>query len=181
MNKWQTIPNYLTLARLFLIAPTTFAIMNQMWLLGSFVFLSAVATDVLDGYLARKLHQSSAFGGIFDHSTDALFVSTGLACFALQDLIVGLLPVLVVLSFIQYVMDSKALAGQALVASHIGRANGICYFVLLGTTLGLQHAGLTGSPFTQAIWAISWILCISTIISMIDRAIALWRKPRKAN
>ena len=178
MNKWQTIPNYLTLARLFLIAPTAFAIMNQMWLLGSFVFLSAVATDVLDGYLARKLHQSSAFGGIFDHSTDALFVSAGLACFALQDLIVGLLPVLVVLSFIQYVMDSKALAGQALVASHIGRANGICYFVLLGTALGLQHAGITGSAFTQAI---SWILCISTIVSMIDRAIALWRKPRKAN
>ena len=43
------------------------------------------------------------------------------------------LPGLVAAAFVQYTLDSRALAGQRLRASALGRWNGIAYFVLLAT------------------------------------------------
>jgi CDP-diacylglycerol--glycerol-3-phosphate 3-phosphatidyltransferase len=42
------------------------------------VFAAAAATDWLDGYLARKLNQTSAFGAFFDPVADKLMVSIAL-------------------------------------------------------------------------------------------------------
>ncbi len=181
MAKWRTIPNYLTLTRLILIVPTGAAIINQAWVLATSIFIIAIITDVLDGYFARSLNQSTAFGGLFDHATDAMYVSTSLTCFAILGLISQILPALIILSFTQYVLDSRALEGQKLIASKIGRANGVCYYVLLGAALGFQVLGLTSIFFLQGLLILSWILCVTTVVSMLDRAIALWRKPQKAN
>jgi phosphatidylglycerophosphate synthase len=38
-----------------------------------------VATDWLDGRIARRFGETSALGGFLDHVTDAAFVSLGLA------------------------------------------------------------------------------------------------------
>ena len=101
MTKWHTIPNYLTLTRLILIVPMGITIIDQNWILTTSIFLIAIITDVLDGYFARSLNQSTVLGGLFDHTTDALFVSTGLACFAMLTLIPQLLPIYIILSFTQ--------------------------------------------------------------------------------
>ena len=90
------------------------------------------------------------------------------------------LPPLVILSFIQYALDSKALSGQKLVSSVIGRSNGIAYFVLLGCAVGSKTLGFDSNVFSLIILIASWILCLSTIISMFDRAIALWKSSRNA-
>ena len=175
LTKWHTIPNYLTLTRLILIIPMGITIIDQTWGLTASIFLIAIITDVMDGYFARLFNQSTAFGGLFDHATDALFVSAGLTCLAMLSLVSQILPVLIILSFTQYVLDSRALEGQKLIASRIGRANGICYYMLLGVSIGFQLLGLTSMLFAQGVLVLSWILCITTIISILDRAVALWR------
>ena len=45
------------------------------------------------------------------------------------------LPLLVAAAFLQYVLDSRALAGSTLQASMLGRGNGICYFILTGLAI----------------------------------------------
>ena len=181
MNPLNTIPNYLTLLRFLLIAPICYLIIEQVWPLAIAIFLVAIISDILDGYLARTLDQTSALGGLFDHATDALFVCAGLACLTVDGPVTYWLPPLVILSFIQYVLDSKALSGQKLISSVIGRGNGIAYFVLLGCALGFKTLGVNSNVFSQIILVASWILCLSTIISMCDRAIALWRNSRSAS
>jgi len=54
----------------------------------------------------------------------------------------------------------------------LGRSNGICYFVLTGLTLLSQ---LTEIPW-PATWllAAGWLLVVTTVISMLDRAWALF-------
>ncbi|MEW6997036.1 CDP-diacylglycerol--glycerol-3-phosphate 3-phosphatidyltransferase [Colwelliaceae bacterium BS250] len=84
-----TIPNQITLVRIMLI-PVFIVVyyMHDMWPdtfsnnwsnFGAFaVFWVAAVSDALDGYLARKLNQSSAFGAFIDPVADKLMVTIAL-------------------------------------------------------------------------------------------------------
>ncbi|MDP2760374.1 MAG: CDP-diacylglycerol--glycerol-3-phosphate 3-phosphatidyltransferase [Sideroxyarcus sp.] len=80
------IPNLLTWFRILLI-PVFIAVFyvsdetlspHHKHLLGTFVFWLASITDWLDGYLARALNQSSAFGAFLDPVADKLMVVAAL-------------------------------------------------------------------------------------------------------
>jgi len=80
------IPNLLTWLRILLI-PVFVAVfyltdntlnLHFKNLIATAVFLLAAATDWLDGYLARKLNQSSAFGAFLDPVADKLMVAAAL-------------------------------------------------------------------------------------------------------
>jgi CDP-diacylglycerol--glycerol-3-phosphate 3-phosphatidyltransferase len=74
-------PNLLTLLRIILIPIFIVAYyLPYAWahLLTTSVFLLAALTDWLDGYLARKLNQSSAFGAFLDPVADKLMVAAAL-------------------------------------------------------------------------------------------------------
>ena len=85
-----------------------------------------------------------------------------------------LLPLLIALAFIQYTLDSRALEGQQLRASALGRWNGIFYFVFLGTPIIRSTLGWSW-PGNEFILALGWLLLLSTSVSMADRLFALRR------
>lgn len=76
-----TIPNIITVLRVFLI-PVFVVIyfLDWQWAhqAGAFVFWLAAITDWFDGYLARKLQQSTAFGAFLDPVADKLIVAAAL-------------------------------------------------------------------------------------------------------
>jgi len=173
-----TLANFLTFIRLTLILPGAYAICSQMWYWAAGIFVIAVASDIGDGIAARRLQQSSRFGALFDHTTDALFVSVNLTAFVFVGLIPYCLPILIVLAFAQYVLDSKVLTGQPLRMSILGRYNGIAYFVLLGIAVAHNLPGLQWIS-GQLIYAIGWVLIISTVLSIMDRAWAYMEVKRR--
>ena len=132
-----------------------------------------VVTDVVDGRLARKFNQASPLGGLLDHATDATFVTTCTAAIASIGAVNSLLAPLIAITFIQYTLDSKALRGQTLRASKIGRLNGIAYFVLVGTVIG--HHVLGFYFLTVPIQLFAWLLVASSLISILDRLDGLRR------
>ena len=74
---FDNIPNILTLLRI--IAVPIFVIIyylpwteSHFW--STFIFCAAAITDWADGYLARKLEQTSAFGAFLDPVADKLMV-----------------------------------------------------------------------------------------------------------
>lgn len=77
----MNIPNILTLLRVVLIPvfilvfyiPVTWAKM-----VCAVIFTVAALTDLLDGYLARRLNQTSAFGAFLDPVADKLMVAAAL-------------------------------------------------------------------------------------------------------
>ncbi len=75
------IPNLLTLLRIALI-PVFIIIFYLPWVYANQVcasiFALAAITDWLDGYLARRLGQMSAFGAFLDPVADKLMVATAL-------------------------------------------------------------------------------------------------------
>ncbi len=75
------IPNTLTWSRIILI-PFFLVIFylpfHYARLIAAFLFLLAAITDWLDGFLARQLKQTSAFGAFLDPVADKLMVATAL-------------------------------------------------------------------------------------------------------
>ncbi len=75
------IPNILTLIRLFMI-PVFVGLFYFPWkwafLAAAVLFVLASLTDALDGYLARRLNQSTPFGAFLDPVVDKLMVATAL-------------------------------------------------------------------------------------------------------
>ena len=134
-----------------------------------------MATDLLDGPVARRFGEASPLGGLLDHGADAALVVAGLGALALRGALPALLPVLVAAAFLQYVLDSRALAGRRLRASGLGRANGVAYFVLLGIPVVQGALGLAW-PAAETVRALGWLLVASTLLSMGARAGALLRR-----
>jgi phosphatidylglycerophosphate synthase len=115
---------------------------------------------------------ASSLGGLLDHSADALFCSVGLGALAWVGVVPAPLPFLVAAAFLQYVLDSRSIAGRPLRASFLGRWNGVFYFALVGIPVVRDALGFAW-PGAGLVTAIGWVLVGSTLASMGDRAWAL--------
>ena len=173
----RTRANALTALRLVCGPLLVLALLERAALAAALLFWVAVATDLLDGRVARRFGESSALGGFLDHVTDAAFVSLGLAALVLRGEAPWLLPLLVALAFLQYTLDSRVIEGGALRASALGRWNGIAYFVPVGTVVVRDALGLAW-PGRGLVLALGWLLVATTLLSMTDRALALRRASR---
>ena len=86
-NVW-TIPNVLTMIRLILVPVFVVLFLKGHKMASLGVFIAASLTDMLDGYLARKLNQITDFGKLFDPLADKLMVLSAMVCQG----IVGVFP-----------------------------------------------------------------------------------------
>lgn len=167
--------NGISLARLAMAPALAAVLLADRPVAAGWLFVAAVASDFLDGWLARTRGTVTPFGGFLDHVADASFVVCGLAALSRVDGVPALLPVLVALAFTQYALDSRVVTGGSLRASALGRWNGIAYFVLLGIPVVRDALGL-GWPGAGLVEALAWLLVVSTVASMLDRLIHLTRR-----
>ena len=162
--------NALTAVRLLLVVPFAFYMARGGERSAIFAFVAwvmAVITDFLDGPIARRRGTVTAWSGTFDHTSDFLFVSSGLFAGAVRGAFPWILPILITVAFAQYVIDSYWIHRDTkLRASKLGRYNGILYFVpssmdiLIRMGLRFLHPVLT---------ILVWLLVLSTLASMGQR------------
>jgi phosphatidylglycerophosphate synthase len=162
--------NALTAIRLLLVVPFAFFtakgdMHSAVWALIAWVV--ALATDFADGPIARSRGTVSALSGAFDHTSDFLFVVSGLFAGAFRGVFPWILPVCITAAFGQYVIDSYWIHRQIkLRGSKLGRYNGMLYFVppLMDILIRL------GARFLQPLLTILiWVLVLSTLVSMGQR------------
>ena len=170
----QSWANLLTLLRLLSIPLLVWLIINERWWLAAALLFIAILSDIFDGKIARKMNQATAFGGLFDHATDAILVSATSWALAQLGLINGLLWVLILLAFTQYTLDSKALSGQILRSSKLGRYNGIAYFALICLCVAFQCFPL--QILNPVLSWVAWTLVATSLLSMGDRLYSLVRR-----
>src|SRR6266542_4284730 len=124
--------NALTALRVLLTVPFAFLMTRgDRWSAApaGIVLVAAIATDLLDGVVARRRATDTSAGGVFDHAADCLFVTAGLAAGAVRGVFPWMLALLVPAAFAQYVVDSYwGHRGRALRTSGLGRWNGVLYF-----------------------------------------------------
>jgi len=170
--RWLTWANGLTASRLVAAPLLALAILREAHGVALVVFIAAVLTDLLDGWVARRLGEVSSLGSVLDHATDAFFVIAGIGALGCTGEAPQILPWLIAAAFLQYLVDSRVSAGRPLRSSVLGRWNGVAYFVLLGIPVVRDGLGLAW-PRPPLISAIGWVLVVSTLLSMAQRLV--WR------
>lgn len=83
----KLVPNILTICRLLLV-PVIILMFQKEWQMAALsVFILACATDVLDGYIARKTNSETALGRALDPLADKMMTVTVLICLSLREMI----------------------------------------------------------------------------------------------
>lgn len=68
------LANILTLSRIVLAPIILILLFMHFWIVSSILIIIAFATDILDGYVARKLKQKTKVGAVLDAVADKLLV-----------------------------------------------------------------------------------------------------------
>lgn len=114
LRRIWTISTVLSFSRIALLAPLAYFLFadvpnNRLWAAG--VIILAAATDFLDGYLARRLHQVTDFGKIIDPVADKIAAGGG----SLMLVLVGAMPLWFLVVIV--VRDLLILAGGIYIKS----------------------------------------------------------------
>ncbi|HTV97902.1 MAG TPA: CDP-alcohol phosphatidyltransferase family protein [Steroidobacteraceae bacterium] len=77
MRRWlRHIPNLITSLRIVLVIPTAIALLHHELITTMVFFCVAAASDLLDGFLAKRFGWQSALGGVLDPAADKLLLAT---------------------------------------------------------------------------------------------------------
>lgn len=74
------LPNLISAARIVLVVPIIWSLLNRDFSLAIWLFLIAGASDGLDGFLAKHYGWSSRLGGILDALADKLLLVSTFVC-----------------------------------------------------------------------------------------------------
>ena len=101
------------------------------------LFAVIVGSDVMDGWLARRLRCSSVFGRFLDHGADIFFILFALGCFAAWGWVTWWLPAAIAWAFGLYAFDSWRRSGELgrqrrLLGSRLGHVGGILNYAAVG-------------------------------------------------
>ena len=164
--------NALTALRLILVAPFAFFMARgdvRSAAIALAIWAVALITDFLDGPIARRRGTVTALSGTFDHTTDFLFVTSGIFAGAYRGVFPWILPTLIVAAFAQYFIDSYWIHRHAkLRGSKLGRYNGILYFVPTCVDALIRLGVHVLRPLLVIF---IWGLVVSTLVSMVQRAL----------
>ena len=178
------IPNLLTFFRILLIP--VFVILFYLpyqwsYLAAALVFILAAATDWFDGYLARKLNQSTAFGAFLDPVADKLMVAAALILLVQLSRVDALIAVVIIgreitISALREWMAQMGAHGLVKVAA-LGKLKTIVQMTAISCLLFEQD--LLGLPVFRIG---EWLLAIAaalTLWSGWDYLHAAWPTMRK--
>ncbi|MFT6269087.1 MAG: CDP-diacylglycerol--glycerol-3-phosphate 3-phosphatidyltransferase [Alphaproteobacteria bacterium] len=182
-----TIPNLITIFRVLLIPVfVTVYFLDWKWahLVGAFIFWLAAITDWVDGYLARKLQQSSPFGAFLDPVADKLIVAAALLMITHQFASLWItVPAIVLLMreiYISAVREwmSEIGASHLVKVSFIGKAKTMTQMLaLIGLLAG---SGLDAFVTFQMYWMLLgkillYIAAVLSLWSMSVYSVAAWK------
>lgn len=174
------VPNVLTMLRLALIPVFVALFATGHDKLALLVFLIASFTDFLDGYLARRNNQITAFGKLMDPLADKVMVVTALICQG----IVGVFPwsaiVIVLLKELIMILGGVVmLKNDVVVYSNLLGKTAQCSFIA-ALVLSFYHAEFLswGFPLDRVIL---WLSVILTLCALVDYGIAAIKTLRSKN
>ena len=170
------LPTLLTWARIVSIplvvgvfyCPDTWLSVTERNLVATVIFTLAALTDWLDGYLARRLGQTSAFGAFLDPVADKLMVAAALIILVQLKRVDAIIAVIIIgreiaISALREWMANSGQGGSVAV-NMLGKIKTIFQMVaipmlLYHDSIGLFNAGAVG------LWLI-YLAAVLTLISM---------------
>ncbi len=182
LDRVWTVPNLISLARLVL-AIMLFAVVEEAVgeqpLVALVLFVIAAATDWVDGWYARRFHQVSRLGRIFDPLVDKVIVCGTFVLLADRTgsaLLPWMAVVIVVRELVVTAIRAEMeRAGRDFSAGWSGKLKMVFQCVAIGLELGSRvWPGLATGGVTvhQAAAAVAWLAVVTTIWSGVEYIVA---------
>ena len=172
------VPNILTWLRITMIPvvigvfylPEPWLTSWQRNLIATVVFAAAAITDWLDGYLARRLKQTSAFGAFLDPVADKLMVAAALIVLVELSRVNGIIAVVIIGReiVISAMREWMAKIGQSksIAVNFLGKVKTISQMIAVPLLLYHDRIGPL-SPQRIGTWLI-YLAAILTLVSMFN-------------
>ena len=168
-----TIPNLLTWGRILLIplfvgvfyAPHDWLTPHEQNLAATVIFVVAALTDWLDGYLARILQQTSAFGAFLDPVADKLMVAAALIILVQLDRADTVVAFIIIgreitISALREWM-AKIGAARSVAVSFLGKVKTVSQMVAI--PMLLYHDPL---PLFAPQWVGTWLIYLAALLTL---------------
>ncbi|MBI4893959.1 MAG: CDP-diacylglycerol--glycerol-3-phosphate 3-phosphatidyltransferase [Acidobacteria bacterium] len=182
----MNLPNALTLLRIFFV-PLLVAVLVQEDSTYAFaglvlsnevvalaIFLAAAATDLLDGYLARRWNQITTVGMLLDPIADKLLISAALIGLVQVHRVPGWMAVLIIgrefaVSGLRSIAASE---GYTIQASELGKTKMVTQVLAIALTLAaVEQVWLAGTARFML-----WGTMVFALVSAADYARKFWHK-----
>ncbi len=171
------LPNLLTWMRILAIPlfvgifyfPPSWLSQSDQNLIATIIFTGAAITDWLDGYLARVLNQTSAFGAFLDPVADKLMVAAALIVLVYLSRLDALIAFIIIGREITISALREWMAqigkGKSLAVSFLGKLKTVSQMVAIPLLLYHDKIGASFNPQLVGTWLI-YLAAILTLWSM---------------
>jgi len=171
-----TVPNLLTLLRLFSVPFLITALIYKRVGLAIAIFIMASVTDVLDGYIARRFKQKSYLGTLLDPLADKVLLDGSFITMAFMGYTPPWLAVTVVSR------DLLLMGGVVLAAiffggvvevkpTLLGKATTFCQVVTVFVTLVIHGLSLSTDHFLGFLEVVTFLVTLASGVDYIYRGI----------
>jgi CDP-diacylglycerol---glycerol-3-phosphate 3-phosphatidyltransferase len=173
----MNLPNTLTMTRIFLVPLLVVVLLTKFdgrvilgvpkEIVGAAIFGLGSITDWLDGYLARRRQQITAFGQVIDPLADKLLTSAALISLVQMDLAPAwMVAVIIGREFAVTGLRSLAYArGVVVAASPLGKIKMVVEVVaILALILGHDRSGFIYTVGQTALW----LVVVAALVSAAD-------------
>ena len=162
MKKLLNLPNLLTILRMLMIPVFAKMYYSDMQAASMLVFLLASATDVLDGYLARKWNQITSFGKLMDPLADKILVMAAMCYFVEVRRMPGWALAIVLLR-------EFAVSGMRLIAVEQGRVIAAGWSGKVKTASTMVCIVLMFLPIPAVVNTVCvWVITLTTLYSGVE-------------
>ncbi len=172
----MTLPNLISVFRLFLVPIIAWLIIGQDYLLAFWLFLLAGISDAVDGIIARHFASTSKLGGYLDPAADKALMVTVFLCLAMLGLLPGWLIILVVgrdvLIVSAVVLSSMLRKPVVMNPLIVSKANTAAQIILIGFVMGALAYGISSTAVDEMelllIYLVAGLTSISTLAYLVD-------------
>jgi CDP-diacylglycerol--glycerol-3-phosphate 3-phosphatidyltransferase len=174
----MNIPNLLTLVRIFFVPLLVAALVEQDWFtvryhgmtftsewLALAIFWAAAATDLLDGYLARRWRQITTIGTLLDPIADKLLISAALISLVQVHAVAAWMVVLIVARefAVSGLRSIAAAEGYTIKASDLGKTKMVSQVAAVSCLLlSTRHQAFV-LPGQVLMWGVVFFATVSAI------------------
>jgi phosphatidylglycerophosphate synthase len=165
------IPSLITSVRIIFLPLFLYLYFIDLKFISFIVFLFLSLTDLLDGYIARRMGVCSTKGAYFDTSADFILILAAFTAFVIKGIYPYWILFLIIFMFLQFILTSKI---KIPVYDPVGKYFGTILFGGALITLIFQNTLLYS--------LITLFILLFAVISLLSRYIFLflrWRRLKK--
>lgn len=169
----KKVPNILTVIRLFMVPLFWWAYFKSpVW--GGIVFIVACATDIIDGYLARKLNAITKFGMLVDPLADKMMQISAVVCLFISGIFPQWIVTVLVMKELIMIISASFLFKKDVVipATKIGKGATVLLSVMVVYFMVFGDIGGKANEVVSVILGITaFFVLISYLLLMIKNLV----------